>query len=290
MNLLEIIRGLSSPLQIQPTGLEPKLKPLRVKAVAWDVYGTLLQSGAGEIGLHLRDPKESSIRETFEAVGFKIYDDKANLASIFNDTISAHRDIRHGDNVTFPEVNILQVWEDFLGELEAFDIIREEASPIQIKVLATQYEFRSNPVWPMPGLLETLSGIVARNLCMSTISNAQFFTPLIFPALLGQNMESLGFIKEACVWSFEILRAKPSMSLFETSAEYYEQTKGLKTEEVLYIGNDMLNDIKPASHIGFKTALFAGDARSLRLRKKNHIGVEPDIILTELPQVLSCIL
>ena len=44
----------------------------------------------------------------------------------------------------------------------------------------------------------------------------------------------------------------------------------VQAPEVLYVGNDILNDILkniwPAATVGWETALFAGDKRSLRLR------------------------
>ena len=58
---------------------------------------------------------------------------------------------------------------------------------------------------------------------------------------------------------------------------------------VLYVGNDMLNDIYPAAKAGFKTALFAGDSRSLRLRKDKPKCkyLSADIVITDLIQLLD---
>ena len=57
----------------------------------------------------------------------------------------------------------------------------------------------------------------------------------------------------------------------------------------LYVGNDMLNDMYPAKNVGFKTGLFAGDARSLRLRENdpqcNNLSV--DLVITDLVQLLD---
>ncbi|MEQ8837627.1 MAG: HAD family hydrolase, partial [Lacipirellulaceae bacterium] len=58
--------------------------------------------------------------------------------------------------------------------------------------------------------------------------------------------------------------------------------------ETLYVGNDMRNDIWPAAKVGFKTALFAGDERSLRLREdepNRDQRPEPDAVVTELDQL-----
>ena len=59
----------------------------------------------------------------------------------------------------------------------------------------------------------------------------------------------------------------------------------------MYVGNDMLNDIASAAKVGLRTALFAGDARSLRWRKGDERveGVVPDLVLTDLLQLVDCL-
>jgi putative hydrolase of the HAD superfamily len=51
----------------------------------------------------------------------------------------------------------------------------------------------------------------------------------------------------------------------------------------------MLNDIYPAHKLGFQTALFAGDARSLRLRADDSrcLNLSADLILTDLGQLID---
>jgi putative hydrolase of the HAD superfamily len=45
----------------------------------------------------------------------------------------------------------------------------------------------------------------------------------------------------------------------------------------------MLNDIQGAASAGFKTALFAGDRRSLRLRENDpRVQTRPDAVLLRL--------
>ncbi len=65
----------------------------------------------------------------------------------------------------------------------------------------------------------------------------------------------------------------------------------LQPQEVLFIGNDMLNDIYGAQQMGFKTVLFAGDQRSLRWRKDHQLtqGLKPDFIINDLMQILDCL-
>ena len=53
----------------------------------------------------------------------------------------------------------------------------------------------------------------------------------------------------------------------------------------------MLNDIYPAKQLGFQTALFAGDARSLRLRADDPRcrNLSADLVLTDLEQLIGYI-
>ena len=53
----------------------------------------------------------------------------------------------------------------------------------------------------------------------------------------------------------------------------------------------MFKDIYPASKVGFKTVLFAGDGRSLRLRedKEEVKGLNPDYAVGDLESILKII-
>ena len=122
---------------------------------------------------------------------------------------------------------------------------------------------------------------------MGIVSNAQFYTPIIIEALADRNLEDLGFQSQLCAWSYEIGRAKPSPAVFQGPLDMLRD-QGIPPEEVLYVGNDRLNDVACASGAGCRTALFAGDSRSLRLREADsRADVDPDIIITELSQLGS---
>ncbi|MEM1063178.1 MAG: HAD family hydrolase, partial [Planctomycetota bacterium] len=156
--------------------------------------------------------------------------------------------------------------------------------------LATEYECRVNPVWPMPGCRELLRALHARRLPLGIVSNAQFFTEDLFEALLDADRPSLGFEPDLEVFSYKTEEAKPGEELYRRAADALA-ARGLTPAETLYVGNDMLNDVTPAAAVGFKTVLFAGDERSLRMREGDErvTGVIPDAIVTELPQLFSII-
>ena len=149
---------------------------------------------------------------------------------------------------------------------------------------------RANPVWPMPGLERVVESLSSAGMQLGIISNAQFFTPLLFPALTGSTLAELGFRTELCYYSYQHGQAKPGLFMFERARETLSQL-GMAPGQVLYIGNDVLNDMMPAGKIGFRTALFAGDRRSLRLREGDArvAGVEPDLVVSALEQILPAL-
>ena len=120
------------------------------------------------------------------------------------------------------------------------------------------------------------------------ISNAQFYTPLLLEKFLNASLKKAGFADDLLIFSYQTEYAKPSEHLFHLAKRRLEK-RGIATGETLYLGNDMLNDILPAQKIGFKTALFAGDKRSLRLRQDDGRCKDtvPDIIITDLLQLLD---
>ena len=56
--LKSLVRSLCEPLDPEPTGVQPRLRVLeKVRAVVFDVYGTLLVSASGEVGTEVSEKK-----------------------------------------------------------------------------------------------------------------------------------------------------------------------------------------------------------------------------------------
>lgn len=264
MTHAERFRNLSSPLQPLPTTESPQLGPLEdIEAVVFDIYGTLVISGSGDIGLIDESNRENAMRDAFAAVGATMPD---GASSRFYELIREDREASH---VEHPEVEIRDVWRKLAGE------------DVDIEALAIEYECRTNVVWPMPNLLETLEQLRDRGLRLGIVSNAQFYTPHLFEAFCETTLDQLGFDPEIQVFSFDMREGKPSTAL------YAEIAKSQNPSNALFVGNDMLKDIWPAQTVGFKTALFAGDQRSLRKREDDPRVAEtrPDLVLTDLAQL-----
>jgi putative hydrolase of the HAD superfamily len=164
--------------------------------------------------------------------------------------------------------------------------------------LAIEFEVRANPAWPMPAAARCLESLAAGGRVLGIISNAQFFTPLLFPATLGKTLDELGFDARLRYYSYEHQRAKPSTWLYERAAEQLAKL-GIRAADTLYVGNDIRNDVWPATRVGFRTVLFAGDRRSLRLRTEDRATAErdvgaagyppPDAVVTDLAQIAQLV-
>ncbi len=294
MNPLEYIRQRSQTTPVEaPKDARPRLIRLEgIRAVIFDIYGTLFSSGVGDISLATEQNQNDALRKTLLDHNIQLSDTghEQRLDQRLQNHIREHHAVRHKAGIEYPEVDIRDVWKDFLKELYKENWIQGTVDT-DVTTLSIDYETRINPVQLMPGLEKTLASLRERKLFMSLISNAQFYTPLLFEALLGQSYEELGLCPDCAVWSYQLLEAKPSTKLYEVSAVSLYKRHNIVPKEVLYVGNDMRNDIWPAQEIGFKTALFAGDQLSLRRREKDPQcrNVRPDLEITELMQLNQCI-
>jgi putative hydrolase of the HAD superfamily len=198
-------------------------------------------------------------------------------------TIEEHHARRRSAGIAYPEVEIRDVWRAVVQALRDRGSVDRDVDPEDLERLALDYELAVNPTWPMPEAVDTLQALSAA-LPVGVVSNAQFFTPLLFPALTGRSLEELGVDPELCVFSFRSGEAKPSPSLFEPALGTLARRHGVAKDEVLYIGNDMLNDMWAATEHGMRACLFAGDKRSVRLRENHEVvrRVRPDVVVTSL--------
>ena len=288
--LIQRIRALSRPLHPAPTGVRPRVRLIpEIKAILFDVYGTLLISGAGDIRTDSGDIKAREFREALETVG--LHPGKGK--SVASGVARLERAIRRAgcrgraDGLAFPEINIELVWRDIVTSLWREQPIDGQFGRDRIRRLAIEYECRVNPVWPMPGLSDVLPRLKAAGLVLGIVSNAQFFTPLALAAFPETGWTSGIFDKTLCAWSYRWKEAKPSSRMLKVLLYRLSRYHGITSSETLVVGNDMRNDILPASRLGCRTALFAGDARSLRWRaeKPECRAVTPSLILTRMAQL-----
>ena len=292
--LVRRIRDLSRPLEPLPTEYAEKMSHLEnIQAVLFDVYGTLFVSGSGDISLAALRNDAAVLSEALAAAGFegRLGEAAERGAQVFLKSIGDAHAKRRGEGVAHPEVQIRAIWQSVLQVLEGDGLLTEPITFENVARLAVEYECRVNPVWPMPGAADILSSLHQRRKRLGTVSNAQFYTPLLFEVFFDKTLPELGFDLTLCAWSYQAREAKPSVGLFQEPLARLQREHSIAPENVLYVGNDMLNDILPASQLGCKTCLFAGDARSLRLREDDERcgSLAPDLIINDLSALVEAI-
>jgi len=274
---LEIIRKLSRPSKPAPSTLQPVLPPLSgIKAVVFDIYGTLFSSSCGDLQSSPDRQAENLLLSILRDYDIKPPADLPPLPTRLHDLIKREHEEARAQGNPYPEIEIRDLWGKLL------DL---PPGPM-IESIALRYECGVNPVWPMPGAGDLFSTLRHEGLTLGLISNAQFYSPMLFPALLGLDLPELGFASDLCIYSYQHGIAKPDPGLYQILRVRLKQ-HDIEPGETLYVGNDTLKDVDPAARLGFHTALFAGDNRSLRLHPDRDDLLPPKAILTSLNEVVD---
>lgn len=282
------------PLNPIPTGESPRLKKMRLSAVVFDIYGTLLVSSSGDVDQ--MNLLTANLERAISIARYKFKDEKQKgelleeLLADLVDSVKQEHDITRRGGVPYPEVDIVRTWEKLVQKSIRNHQI-EKSQKSDIRVLAYAFELFSNLIYPMPGMKEIIEFLDRRKIPLGIVSNAQSYTIGFMNYFLngkfriGTGIEP--FDPDLCVFSFQQGKAKPDSALYRKLLGPLKDKYGVQPGEVLFVGNDMLNDIYPAASVGFRTALFAGDRRSLRWRegRKEVQHVRPDLVITELLQL-----
>ncbi|WP_404304989.1 HAD family hydrolase [Neorhodopirellula lusitana] len=253
------------PLEPIPTSATAQLKTLPdVQAVIIDIYGTLVISGSGEVGTaDCADNDNHAIRQRIQEV---------NSA-------------RLSESNPRPEVELLDIWQHVLVQSNRLDVAND---PHAVATMMAELEARNNPTWPMPGAKDALDEVARSGRKLGIVSNAQAYTVPIVEDLIGGPLETV-FELDLCHFSNRYLASKPGTLMFDRLVASLARI-GLRPNQAVYVGNDMLNDVFAANQAGLQTALFAADSRSLRLRE-DHAACEnllPDVVLTAWNQLVQC--
>ena len=117
MELAKYIRTHSSPLGAIPTGESAHLPVFPgIRAVVFDIYGTLLISSAGDISLAggESEPGEA-MRIALETAGLDV--DPEEALERYRTLIRRQQDQLRKTGIEFPEVEIREVWTEWIEAL-----------------------------------------------------------------------------------------------------------------------------------------------------------------------------
>jgi putative hydrolase of the HAD superfamily len=286
-------------LQPQTTGFCPNLRPnssenITIKAIIFDIYGTLLISSSGDI--EGASPTVENMDKALQAGGYNIEKNAKEISAFLLKQLpekikSNQQEIKQKGH-PFPDVDIFKVWREMLQEAQNAGMISLTGNESVTDTIFI-FELLSNKVFPMPGMKEVLIKLNKKEIPLGIVSNAQFYTPILMNYFLSGSFSTKQevelFNPDLSFFSYKELRGKPDVSLFQKFIPTLKNKYNINPEETIFVGNDMLNDVYTAKKAGLKTVLFAGDERSLRLRENDARvkGIFPDFIITDLNQLLE---
>src|SRR5262245_30565017 len=291
--------------KLDPPKAKPKLRPLPVKAVFWTVYGTLVAIPQGE--LLFEHPQDFVTDAALDKLikEFKMWNSmsrkpgapSAYMKELFRKALTVLQMTGTGGE-RHPEVQTERVWDDIVKKLQqkeyAFDAGTYGSLDDYVKKIAYFYHASIQGAGPYPGAADALRLVAERGVVQGLLADGQCFTAAQLRRCLRQ--QDPGFELDATIPStLRVLSSdkkarKPSETLFKAALQAVA-AKGISAGEVLHVGSNLVRDIAPAKKLGFRTALFAGDRNSLSATAEQlkDPATRPDVLLTELPQILEVI-
>ena len=287
----------------EPAKATPFLAPLSgIKAVAWNVYGTLLTIADGQ--LLLQHPQAIRMQVAMEKTihEFNMWGSMTRrpgqpweyFLPKYNSAIEDAKLVGGCKKGDFPEVNSAHIWRKLLDMLSQkeyeYDEDRYGDWDDYAEKIAFFFQLCLQGFQAGPNALQVLTDVAAAGVKQGLLAESQPYTL----AQLLQGLEQQGrlpplgklFAPGCLVMTHELAVRKPSLSLYQQSRERFAELD-VEPEQVLYVTSRIADDLAAAKQHGFKTALFAGDKLSLQATAAEckDPALKPDRLLTSLHQI-----
>ena len=256
-----------------------------IRAVIFDIYGTLIVSGSGDVGSANEQDRGQAISQAITATGMSLGTGSMPTIDALQQQIRQSNQDRQSDQVPKPDVEIVDCWRQTLDQCGI-----TQYSARQVNQLAAYYESLANPTWPMPGAATLLKSLGQTGIKLGIVSNAQGFTLDLIEEIAGDFGCDSVFDLNLCVFSNRYRQAKPGPRLFDVLCDELSRQQ-IASHQAIYVGNDRLNDVWAANQAGLRTAWFVGDRRSMRDRADDARmqGLQQDLVITDLMQLQQCL-
>ena len=287
----------------QPLKATPYLKPLTgVRAVVWEVYGTLLRIDGGRLyhihpqPVRMQIALEKTIEEfrMWYSMSRKPGEPWEYLLQQYTTLIEEdrlRRTQRKGDTREVSSPSIWRRWIDRLSKNE----YQWEASfygDVDDLALKVAYFFHANlqGTAATEGVTDVLAQIASAGMLQGVICDGQPFTAVQLLRGLQREapIESLSeLILPGCMTvSADLGICKPSPSLFGAGLAEFTK-RGVEPGEILYVSHRLNDDIAGIKPFGVRTALLAADADSCQVTagELRDPDLKPDRLLTDLRQI-----
>ena len=284
-----------APPQAVPVKAKPHLARLPgVRAVLWNVYGTLLAIPLGELVFEhpqafiMSNALEKTIQEfkMWGSMSRKPGQPSEYMGQIYSQILTEMKVGPPGER--HPEVAVEKVWEAIIKRLVQKDYKFDAALYGSLNEFSRKvaYFFHASLQGTAcyPGASAALAHVAAAGLEQGLVGDGQCFTTVQLSR--GLRAEGGELPEMLTVLSHGLRSRKPSERLFRKVVEEL-QAKGVSPAETLHVGSRIVQDLVPARRVGMKTALFAGDKTSLQATPEQlkEPASRPDVLMTELAQI-----
>jgi hypothetical protein len=296
-------RGLPWPTmpRVEPPKARPHLHALPVKAVMWNVYGTLLAIPGGELAFEpsIDFVHDAALDKTIQE--FKMWNSMsrkpgapaAYMKELFRKALTQLQ-LSGSGGEKYPEIAAEKIWDDIVKKLMLKDYVVDGATYGSMdeftRKIAYFYHASIQGTGAYPHAAEALRIVGDGGRLQGLLADGQCFTPVQLQR--GLNAQEPDFPLANYLppnlrfLSADLKAKKPSDTLFKAAAAGL-LARGITPNETLHVGSSLARDIAPAKKLGFRTALFAGDKASLAAdpdRLKDP-ATRPDVMLTDLAQI-----
>lgn len=240
-----------------------------IKAVIFDIYGTLAYYNFGDIDDIIR--REEETRKAFEKASrvFK-FKNPDEVYERWVKAINKEHERKKRRGIKNPEIVVEKIWKKVL-----------KCSEKKGKDISLFMEEKENNPRLFPGVKKALTDLKKKGLKLGILSNAQFYTLMIMEKKLKKPMNHF-FDKDIELYSFRLGYSKPNPKGFEMLKKRLNKHK-IKPNETLFVGNDTLKDIWAAKKAGLKTCLYV--CKQTYYKKK----VKPDYKIKDLRKIIKIV-
>jgi FMN phosphatase YigB (HAD superfamily) len=295
-----------APPQADPPRAKPHVKPMpEIRAVLWNVYGTLLAIPGGELWFTHPNQFVMDVALDKTVQEFKMWGSMSRkpgqpceyLGQMYGKVLDEQRTVPGGGE-RYPEVLSERVWEAIIKKLLQKDYRFDAGFFGSLNELSEKvaYFFHASLQGTAcyDGATAALRAVKDAGLVQGLLADGQCFTKVqLQRGLTRQDANArLDELLDAdlCVLSTEVRGKKPSERLFKPALAALGQ-HSITPAQVLHVASRMQQDLIPARRMGMRTALFAGDRGSLQATPEQlkDQTTRPDVLLTELQQITEVI-
>lgn len=218
---------------------------MRIQAIIFDIYGTLLQVGPAP-----PDGEDRWKRLWKETLGIEPPLTRLDFSMACNGVVRQHHQAAHARGIAYPEI----LWPAIVREVvpQLASVSSEQQEAFILGQIRTDHVVRMKKE-----TAEALQHLKAKYL-LGIASNAQAYTLRELSEVLAEHRLSMNlFDPELCFWSFQHGFSKPDPHVFQILSIRLE-ARGISRNQILAVGDRLDNDIEPARAQGWQTWHLSG--------------------------------